>query len=498
MKSDIIYDVAVIGGGIAGMATAMRLQAKGLGTVIFEAHGQPGGCAGYYKKKGFSFDVGATTLVDFDDHGVGGEFFRSIGLSMPESDLLDYKLWLPDREVTMYHDKDKWHKERLQKFGGNSKYQAFWQHIDRIADVFWSASRKGIKLPLQTFGDCIKAIRAIGLPNLCMAKHLNKTMADAVVRYGLQNDTALKSALSMLIEDTVHSSLEKAPLINAALGITIRGAGLRRAKGGMRGMFNHLVSHYKAQGGMLKVGHSVQSVTNNGAMFQINTSKGVYYSRKVVSAVPAEITQTLMPGDISQKLKKYIDRDHEFLGGAGIVFLGVPENEINNEEITHHQLLYDYSLPLGNGNNMFISISSPFDLKSAPDGYRAVMLSTHCNLDEWMGLSDEVYAQKKKAFGDHLITLARRVYPNLGANAIICEVGTPRSYASYTGRPNGAVGGVRQTFSNTNLNAMPHDIGVKNFRLVGDSTWPGLGTVACMLGSRIVAEQLLTEKHSIL
>jgi C-3',4' desaturase CrtD len=491
METRIIYDVAVIGGGIAGIATAMRLQAKGLRTIVFEAHGQPGGCAGYYKKKGFSFDVGATTLVDFDEKGVGGEFFQSVGLSMPESDLLDYMLWLPDKQVTMYHNKEKWEQERLLKFGSDERYQSFWKYIDRIASVFWSASRKGIKLPLQSFRDCLNALSAIGLPNLHMTRYLNNSMADAVNKFGLQDDVSLKAALSMLIEDTVHSSLEKAPLINAALGITIRGAGLRRAKGGMRGMFVHLVNHYKHQSGVLKVGHRVTAVTNNDGGFQIDTSKGIYFCRKLVSAVPAEITQRLVPENINRKMIKYIDRDHKFLGGAGVVFLGVPESEVSNQQITHHQLLYDYSLPLGNGNNMFVSVSSPGDLESAPQGYRAVMLSTHCNLNEWMDLSDDAYEIKKAAFENHLITQARRVYPDLGVNPIICETGTPRTYASYTGRPNGAVGGVRQTFSNSNLNAMPHDIGIKDFRLVGDSTWPGLGTVACMLGSRIVSNQLL-------
>jgi hypothetical protein len=38
-----MYDVA-IGGGIAGMATAARLQARRLPTIAFEAHSQPGGC----------------------------------------------------------------------------------------------------------------------------------------------------------------------------------------------------------------------------------------------------------------------------------------------------------------------------------------------------------------------------------------------------------------------------------------------------------------------
>ena len=67
-----MYDVAIIGAGIAGMATAARLQARKLATIVLESHGQPGGCAGFFRRKGFSFDVGATTLVDFEAGGVGG------------------------------------------------------------------------------------------------------------------------------------------------------------------------------------------------------------------------------------------------------------------------------------------------------------------------------------------------------------------------------------------------------------------------------------------
>jgi phytoene dehydrogenase-like protein len=67
-------------------------------------------------------------------------------------------------------------------------------------------------------------------------------------------------------------------------------------------------------------------------------------------------------------------------------------------------------------------------------------------------------------------------------------IGTPRSYQHWGWRPGGAVGGVRQTLRNANQHAVPHECGVPGFWLVGDSTWPGLGTVACVLGSRIVAE----------
>jgi phytoene dehydrogenase-like protein len=53
-------DAAIIGASIACMATAAHLQARGLSTIVFEAHVQPGGCAGFYWRKGSAFDVGAT------------------------------------------------------------------------------------------------------------------------------------------------------------------------------------------------------------------------------------------------------------------------------------------------------------------------------------------------------------------------------------------------------------------------------------------------------
>jgi C-3',4' desaturase CrtD len=484
------YDVAIIGSGIAGMATALRLQAKGFSTVILEAHGQPGGCAGFFKRKGFAFDVGATTLVDFGTTGVGGELFVSTGIPFPQADLLDYKLWLPDNEVVMYHDKLLWNAERLAKFGNSSNHIAFWKFLDHIAGVFWNASRSGIKLPLQNLQDVVQAIRAVGMQNIFMARYLHWTLLDALKKFNLQEDIMLRSALSMLVEDTVHSTLDKAPLINAALGITIRGAGLQRVQGGMKGLWEHFTMHYKKLGGKLVVGNKVTKVTMIDDVFYLQGGKGIFQARKVVSAIPAEATYSIVPHTIKNRLDYYVKRDSKSVGGAIVVFLGVPEEEVCSQSITHHQLLQHYNEPLGNGNNMFISVSSPGDFRSAPPGYRAVMLSTHCSIQEWEGLTDEEYEVKKLAIGNHLVNLARKVYHDLGKNAIIYEIGTPRTYCKYTGRPQGAVGGVRQTFENSNLNALPHNIGIPNFWLAGDSTWPGLGTVACILGSQIVADQI--------
>ncbi|WP_345510905.1 NAD(P)/FAD-dependent oxidoreductase [Phytohabitans houttuyneae] len=484
------YDVAVLGGGLAGMATAMRLQAAGRSTVVFEAHGHAGGCAGYYRRRGFSFDVGATTLVDFEPGGVGAELLDATGMAaVPGEALPGYRVWLPDRAVTLHRDPAAWRAERLRVLGDSDRHLRFWALLDGLAATFWRASRAGVRLPVRTPADAWHDLRAVGLRGLPAARHLNATMGGALRRYGLRGDVPLVALLSVLVEDTVHSSIDRAPLINAALGITIRGAGLTRAHGGMRGFWRRLVAHYRGLGGHLRTAHRVARVTGSAGAFGVHTQRGTVTARRVVSALPAATTAALHPA-VGRRLAPYLARDGDAHGGAVVVCLGVPESEVDGQGLTHHQILEDYGAPLGEGNNMFVSVSAPGDLDSAPAGHRAVMLSTHTELAAWEGLDDAAHDARAKWLGDRLVALARRAYPRLGERPVVYEVGTPRAYERFAFRPRGAVGGVRQTTRNANQHAVPHDVGVPGFWLVGDSTWPGLGTVACVLGSRIVAEKV--------
>lgn len=480
--------MAVVGAGIAGMATAARLQARGLRTIALEAHGVPGGCAGYYRRSGFSFDVGATTLVDFEAGGVGGQLLDEIGMAPLAGDALPgYVAWLPDRRATLHRDTRAWHDERLRVFGCSEAHRGFWRLLDELADVFWAASRRGIKLPIRSAHDIGRAARAIGIENLPLVRYARWTVGDALSAFGLARERALSGLLSMLIEDTVHSTVERAPLLNAALGITIRGAGLTRARGGMRGFWEAFRSSYRAAGGTLKVGWRVDRVNRNRGGYVLSTRKGHVEAVQVVSSLPIEATTAVAPF-MSSPLARHLRRNEDAYGGAVVVFLGVPECEVQAQELTHHQLLQSYAQPLGDGNNMFVSVSAPDDLDSAPAGHRAVMISTHCELAPWHRTGVEAYQARKRAAGEQLIQLARRVYPTLGERAVRPEVGTPRSYARFARRPLGAVGGLKQSLSNANQRAVAHDVGPPGFWLVGDTTWPGLGTVACVLGSRIVAD----------
>ncbi len=70
--------VAVIGGGLAGLAAALRLASRGAEVTLFERRADLGGKAGEFRHQGFRFDTGPTvvTLPDvvegaFADAGVG-------------------------------------------------------------------------------------------------------------------------------------------------------------------------------------------------------------------------------------------------------------------------------------------------------------------------------------------------------------------------------------------------------------------------------------------
>lgn len=64
MKRDGLKTAAIIGAGIGGLALAIRLQAAGIMTTLFEQRDKAGGRAYVYEDDGFIFDAGPTVITD--------------------------------------------------------------------------------------------------------------------------------------------------------------------------------------------------------------------------------------------------------------------------------------------------------------------------------------------------------------------------------------------------------------------------------------------------
>ena len=155
-----MYDVAIIGAGIAGMATAARLQARYSRPSCWSRTGSRAGVPASSAVRVSHSTWVLTTLVDFEAGGVGGELLESIGMPPLDGDQLPgYVAWLPDRVVTLHRAAERWSRERLRAFGGDTPaHQGFWRLLDQLARVFWHASRVGVKLPIESSLDAVRAL----------------------------------------------------------------------------------------------------------------------------------------------------------------------------------------------------------------------------------------------------------------------------------------------------------------------------------------------------
>ncbi len=474
------------------MATAARLAVRGQQVTVFESHRNVGGCAGYYRRQGFAFDVGATTLVDYGPSGVGGRLMAEIGLSDSLLEHLPgYLGWISNRTIVLSSEPARWRIERARSLGDTPAHRRLWTLLDNLARIYWRASQSRPRLPIQSTRELLSAAGVLHPKDWPSLRYLRWTLDDALSWAGLRHDAPLRAFMSMVVQDTVHSEPSVAPLINAALGMSIRGA-IARPHGGMFGFWGAFELRATELGVKIHRSLPVESVApaQNGqrGRFRLTTARGDFTADVVICTLPIWDAARIGPPAVGDALNRWCRRDESSLGGAAMLSMGVPNEEVAAHAFTHHQFLPEPDQPLGNGNNCFLSISSPGDTLSAPAGYRVAMLTTHVDLDGWLDLDDVAHAQAKKILGDRLLKIARVAYPDLGHRAQWLACASPKTYSRFTRRYKGSVGGIRLTLRNSNQRAVPHNIGVAGWVQAGDTTWPGLGTTACAICSEIAAD----------
>ena len=140
--------VAVIGSGFGGLAAAIRLQAAGCDTIIFEKRDQPGGRAYVYRDNGFTFDAGPTVITA--PHCLE-ELFTVAGKSMQDYvELMPvkpfYRLFWDDGYQFDYSDDDDALEQqiRAKSPGDWAGYQRFLKYSQ---EVFHEGYEKLVHVP---------------------------------------------------------------------------------------------------------------------------------------------------------------------------------------------------------------------------------------------------------------------------------------------------------------------------------------------------------------
>jgi phytoene dehydrogenase-like protein len=120
-----------------------------------------------------------------------------------------------------------------------------------------------------------------------------------------------------------------------------------------------------------------------------------------------------------------------------------------------------------------------------------VTLSTHTDVAGWeRAFADGTYAQRKADYAGRLRAALETVVPGAWERADVIDCATPHTFAAYTGRERGLVGGFPQTPAHANLLAFSHCSGIAGLTLCGDSVFPGQSTVGASLSGAAAANAL--------
>ncbi|NDJ35433.1 MAG: phytoene desaturase [Chloroflexi bacterium] len=490
--------VIVIGAGMGGLATALRLAHKGFDVTVLEKQAKPGGRSNVIEEEGFRFDMGPTILVmkeAFD------ETYRALGLDINER--LDFRQLDPNYRI-YYHDDtyvdlfanmaqlaqevekvEPGVTERLFRFIGDSarKYELGMDFVERNYDHITDLAnpQAGVRL-VQT--------------------QAYQNLYGQVSRY-FHSDKLRKafSFHSMFLGLSPFDALAMYSLITYAdLAL-----GMYFPMGGIYSIIEDMLQLADEFGVTVRTNAPVAEIcVENGRAVGVRLESGEEIPAEIVVS-NADLPYTYQNLLAPQHRKRYPDRRFskmDYSCSGYILYLGVNQTYEN----VRHQALYFSEDYRANLDDIFVNkrvpaepsfhlnIPSLTDPSLAPEGHSAIyVLAPMPNLDGNDFSWDETAPVVRKQLIDRIgrilgdpefenhIVFEREYRPTDWLVDINAMYGT-------------AFGSLSQGFFQSSF-FRPHNKArdIEGMYFVGQGTYPGIGMPMVLISSRLVTERITQE-----
>jgi len=489
-----MFDVVVVGAGMGGLATASLAQRAGLRTALLEAHSRLGGTAGYFPRGPYTFDAGATALMGLDPGEPLRELLDALGVGFEAVPTPAYRVHMPDRTLDIIPDAAEFEREAIRLFATNrwsaSRQRAFWRLQAAVGGALFRASAGVPRLPLRGMGDLFHDARILGPGGVLAASTSILTVLDVLRVFGLSRDVPFRALVAMLLQDTVQAGPESAPFANSAACLQAYRLGMRRPVGGMQALAEGIGARFSSQGGDLRTSTIVDRVDVVEGGFEVASRRGGRLrTRQVVFNLPLDLAARLLGRWLEGRLGR-LERRSRAVWSAFTGYLAIERDAVPDDGPLFHQVLRAYDRPIHDGNNVLVSLSSPGDAGYGPPDVRVATMSTHTRPGDWLGLDRADYLAKKADYQGRLLDALERAIPGAAGRLRHVEFASPRSFQRYTRRTAGAVGGPPASRTNSNTFAVGSDVFGPGLWVVGDSVFPGQGTMAVVLSAVRVVERI--------
>ncbi|PAW91985.1 phytoene dehydrogenase [Mucilaginibacter sp. MD40] len=482
----------IVGAGVAGIATAIRLALKGYSVEVFEANSYPGGKLSEFTQNGYRFDAGPSlfTMPQYVD-----ELFTLAGKNPREYfnyqklDVVCNYFYEDGTQLSAYADTARFAREIEDKTGEPG--QKVVKHLAGSRDIYDITNHVFLERSLHRLQTYLRwdTVRSVfRLPRIDAMRTMHQANAKAfsderVVqffdRYATYNGSNPYEA---------PATLNVIPHLEHHFGAWF-------PEGGMYAITQKLVELAESLGVKFNYNSPVSEVVViNGIAKGIRTNGNNVIADVVVSNMDIWFTyKKLLEKHPALHPQKTLNQERS--SSALIFYWGVkkqfPQLDLHNiffsadyqaefQHLWQQQTIY-------HDPTVYVNISSKLNEKDAPEGCENwfVMINVPANNgQDW----DQLIAEAR---ANIIAKLSRLLNTDIGS-LIECEsVLDPRSIESRTSSYKGSIYG---TSSNNRFAAFLRHANssskVKGLYFAGGSVHPGGGIPLCLLSAKIVSESL--------
>jgi len=478
IKDKNICDCIIIGSGMGGMTAASYMANAGYSTLVLEAGFSLGGCSSSYKRKGFVFESGATTLIGFDDHQPLRILEDDLGIIIPKVPIEpSMSVHINGRTITRFKDRNSWIDESIRHFGESEAQKSFWDLAFRVADTVWKVSGKNHFFPPQRPTEWLRLMKN-DPSDVWVLPYALRSVKSVAVEKGISNPEFF-SFLDEQLMISAQATSPDTPFLFGAPACTYTNATNYSVPGGLVEMVNTLSEFIGQNGGEVKNKEKVISVEKHDNLFTVLSEKAgesySYQTRIVISNIPVWNMSDITHG----KMADYFEKEgHKYEKAWGAFTMGVAARDCFDADIPlHHQihLREEDKIEGLNSDSIFVSLSHPDDPVRSPKGYRTINVSTHTDPDWWFRLNGNYETYKERVQEQILRIMVERLdgFNREDIEAVFSS--TPVTWNNWVYRKKGRVGGIPQQMDRSLLDWTPSETPFKGLYLVGDTVFPGQG-----------------------
>lgn len=487
--------VVVVGAGLAGLATALRLRGAGREVTVVERGGGSGGRAGRIEERGYALDTGPSV---FTAPEVLADTLAAVGEKLDDRltlSLLDttYRARFADGSALDVHGAPDAFAAEVARVCGPAEADALRRYLADLAELYrlqlTTFIDRNLDSPLDLLGpELWQLARRGGFGRL--SSHVGRYFTDERLRR-LFSFQALYAGVSPFRAIAAYAVI-------AQLDI---GAGVWHPHGGIAAVPRALAAAAADAGVVFRYGSAVSELATSGARVTgVRLADGELLPADAV-VVTADAPWRLVPGLPAPRrpvwspscVALHLGVRAELPGQAHhTISFGAAWEQVFDELTRDGRVMTDASL--------LISMPSVTDRSLAPDGGQVLsVVAPAPNLDprsggnphlDWTGLAPR-YREEL------LATLEARGWTGITDAIEVEHMDTPATWAAQ-GMAAGTPFALAHTFGQTGPfrpSTLPRR-GPENVVLAGSSVQPGVGVPMVLMSGRLAAERITGQVRS--